>query len=197
MDTFLPILIFIFVASFIPGPNNIIAMSIGFAHSFKKALPHIFGVAFGFSAMLLIVGFLLKPIILKYTAVLTALKYISFAYILYIVYKITTYHIKSNTKDKKPITFFESMLFQWINPKAIAGALSLITIYIPTQNFYKWLIVATVTAFVNAAIAVAMWAQIGVKISNFLTKPLYQKIFNYFMALLLLVSVTFALFFKS
>ena len=194
MDIFIPILIFIFVASFTPGPNNIIAMSIGFAHGFKKALAHIFGVAFGFSVMLLIVGFLLKPVILKYPIVLTTLKYISFAYILYIVYKIATSHIDTNAKAKKPITFFESMLFQWINPKAIAGALSLITIYIPTQNFSKWLLIATITAFVNAAVAVAMWAQIGVKISTVLTKPIYQKIFNYSMALLLLVSVTFALF---
>ena len=197
MDIFIPILIFIFVASFTPGPNNIIAMSIGFAHSFKKALPHIFGVAFGFSAMLLIVGFLLKPVILKYPIVLTILKYISFAYILYIVYKIATSHIDANDKEKKPITFFESMLFQWINPKAIAGALSLITIYIPTQNFSKWLLIATITAFVNAAVAVAMWAQIGVKISKFLTDPLHQKLFNYTMAALLLTSVTFALFYKN
>ncbi len=194
MDTFLALLIFIFVASFTPGPNNIIAMSIGFAHGFEKALPHVWGVTIGFGAMLLIIGVALKPILLKYPLVLTTLKYISFIYLLYIVKKIATSHIDAKAKPKEPISFFESVMFQWVNPKAIAGALSLITIYIPTSNFYKWLFIAIAISSINTILAISMWAQIGVKISHILTDSKYQKIFNYTMAALLLLSASYAIF---
>ncbi len=194
MDTFLALLIFIFVASFTPGPNNIIAISIGFTHGFKKALPHVWGVTVGFGAMLLIIGVALKPILLKYPLVLTTLKYISFIYLLYIVKKIATSHIDAKAKPKEPISFFESVMFQWVNPKAIAGALSLITIYIPTSNFYKWLFIAIAISSINTILAISMWAQIGVKISHILTDSKYQKIFNYTMAALLLISASYAIF---
>jgi len=121
MDIFLALLTFIFVASFTPGPNNIIAMSIGFAHGFKKVLPHVAGVTIGFGAMLLIIGIILKPILLKYPIILTTLKYISFAYLLYIVYKIATANFDNKANKKKPITFIESILFQWIDSKKVIG----------------------------------------------------------------------------
>ena len=197
MDIFLALLTFIFVASFTPGPNNIIAMSIGFAHGFKKVLPHVAGVTIGFGAMLLIIGIILKPILLKYPIILTTLKYISFTYLLYIVYKIATANFDSGANKKKPITFIESVLFQWINPKAIAGALSLITLYIPANEFFKWLFIAVGISTINTILAISMWGILGVKISTFLKNRLYQKIFNFIMAILLLVSVTVALFTKN
>jgi len=44
------------VAGFTPGPNNIIALSIGFNYGYKKAIPHVFGVTIGFPVMLVLVG---------------------------------------------------------------------------------------------------------------------------------------------
>ena len=54
LDWFIPLLIFILIAGFTPGPNNIIAMSIGFSWGFKYVIPHIFGVSIGFPIMLLL-----------------------------------------------------------------------------------------------------------------------------------------------
>ena len=41
------------VGSFTPGPNNMIATVTGANHGFRAALPHIFGVPFGFASMLI------------------------------------------------------------------------------------------------------------------------------------------------
>ena len=65
----LALALFVAVAGLTPGPNNIIAMAIGFNHGFRKVLPHLFGVMVGFPVMLLMIGFVLRPLMEQYTAV--------------------------------------------------------------------------------------------------------------------------------
>jgi len=74
------------------------------------------------------------------------------------------------------------------------ASLSLITLYIPANEFYKWLFIAVGISTINTILAISMWGILGVKISAFLKNRLYQKIFNFIMAILLLVSVTVALY---
>ena len=44
------------VTLFTPGPNNLMLMASGLNFGFRRALPHMFGVALGFTAMVLGVG---------------------------------------------------------------------------------------------------------------------------------------------
>lgn len=195
LDWYLPLLLFIIVAAFTPGPNNIIALGIGFNWGFKKVIPHIFGVTIGFPVMLLLIGFLLKPILEKYSLIFTILKFISAIYILYLAYKIATASIEIDEQNsKKPITFLESLAFQWINPKAWAGALATITLYIPKDNYNFALILAAITSAINIIFAIALWGYLGKKIKLFLSKKSHVKIFNYTMAIALCFSVFMILF---
>ena len=44
--------LFWIVAAYTPGPNNVIASYSGFNFGIKKTLPHIFGVALGFTFLI-------------------------------------------------------------------------------------------------------------------------------------------------
>jgi len=45
-------LLFVFISSFTPGPNNFLAMTYANQHGLKKSMQFCFGVAFGFSSSL-------------------------------------------------------------------------------------------------------------------------------------------------
>ena len=191
-DWFLALLLFVLVAGFTPGPNNIIAMSIGFNYGYKKVIPHIIGVSVGFPVMLVLIGTILYPIMERFDALFEILKYASIGYILFLAYKIATSNINDDMiqSDKKPITLLQSIAFQWINPKAWAGALSTVTVYIPTGAlFLKGLFIAAFTSAVTIVGAISLWAVAGKKIKKVLKNPLHIRIFNVIMAILLVVSV--------
>ena len=190
IDWFIPLLIFILIAGFTPGPNNIIAMSIGFSWGFKRVIPHIFGVTIGFPIMLLLIGFILKPILEQHSAVFNILKLLSAGYIIYLAYKIATSPTSfDETSTKKPISFVESLAFQWINPKAWAGAMATVTLYIPQNSYTFGLIVATISSAITIIFAISLWGYLGKKIKLFLSKPSHIKRFNYIMATALIISV--------
>ncbi|NKQ41530.1 MAG: LysE family translocator [Sulfurovum sp.] len=196
LEWFLALLLFISIASITPGPNNIIAMSIGFSHGYRKVIPHVLGVSVGFPVMLLLIGFVLKPIMDQYQNFFTLLKYASIAYVMYIAYQIatTTPNIEDIENNKKPITFWQSVLFQWINPKAWAGALAVVSIYIPKQSYSIGLTVAAVVSVVIAALAISFWGIMGREIKRFFANTKQIILFNYIMAILLVASVLMMLF---
>ena len=52
-DLLAALVVFCVVTLFTPGPNNIMLMTTGLNFGFRRALPHLFGVALGFGAMVL------------------------------------------------------------------------------------------------------------------------------------------------
>ena len=50
----LSISLFWFVAAYTPGPNNVVASYSGFNFGVKKTIPHILGVALGFTSLVLL-----------------------------------------------------------------------------------------------------------------------------------------------
>ncbi len=195
LSWYIPLLIFIIVAGFTPGPNNIIALNIGFNFGFKKVVPHIFGVAVGFPIMLLVVAILVENILYKYQYIFVILKYLSSIYLLYLAYIIAT----SSTDIKKdinfkPISFYESLLFQWINPKAWAGAIATISLYIPHEIFRYALNIAALTSAVVIIFAISLWAYLGQSVKLFFKNSQEIRFFNYISSSLLILSIILILF---
>ncbi len=189
---FFAIFLFIAVMGLTPGPNNIIAMSIGFNHKYRKVLPHLFGVLVGFPVMLLLIGLVLYPIIQRYMTLFLVLKYACILYVFYLAWQIAIVPIDkeiSSQKNTTPITFWQSVAFQWINPKAWIGAVTTINVYIIPKYYWISLAVAVVLSMLSIFIAILMWALIGKQIKRFLTDPKHIRIFNIAMALLLLIAV--------
>jgi threonine/homoserine/homoserine lactone efflux protein len=188
---FLAMIAFAFVMSITPGPNNLMLMASGTNFGLRRTVPHMLGVAFGFVLMIVLVGAGLATLLAMVPGALTAIKWLSVAYLLYLAWTIATAAPKSltGTSTAKPMTFLQAAAFQWINPKALTMALTAVSAYIPADNPRTGLlIVALVFGAVNLP-SVGLWAAMGVSLRRFLADPARLRVFNVVAALTLVATL--------
>jgi threonine/homoserine/homoserine lactone efflux protein len=184
------LIIFAFVSSITPGPNNLMLMNSGANFGFKKTIPHLLGVGIGFTLMIALVGLgvieLFDAIPLSYEI----LKVLSIVYLLYLAFKIasSTGNLEQKSSSAKPFTFIQAALFQWVNPKAWTMALTSISIYAPSNSMSAVLLVAIVFGIVNLP-CISSWIVLGQKIQVLLTDQKRLRAFNISMAILLILSL--------
>ena len=192
LASFLSLLVFSFVTSVTPGPNNIMLLSSGVLYGFRRTLPHIFGIGFGFLSLLLAVGLGLSLIIERYPILFVLIKFLGCFYMLYLAYCIATVSpskLSTSNDSSRPLYFHEAALFQWINAKAWVMAIVAMSVYTADGSYItNVMIVAIIFCLVNLP-SVGLWVEFGVLLRRFLQDPLKLKIFNYFMALLLVLSL--------
>ena len=180
---------FAFVTSITPGPNNMMLMASGANFGFRRTIPHMLGVGIGFVVMVVLVGAGLVQVFDTYPVTYTVLQAISVAYLLYLAWKIA--HAASpddGVRRGRPITFVQAALFQWVNPKAWAMALTAISVYAPSQTFGAIVTVAVVFGAINLP-SVSSWTVLGQQMRRMLTNPGRLRAFNLTMAVLLVASL--------
>lgn len=180
---------FAFVASITPGPNNLMLMASGANFGWMRTLPHMFGISVGFVVMVALVGVGLAQVFAAYPLVFKVLQAVSLAYLLYLAWKIATAVGPADSQASgKPFTFMQAALFQWVNPKAWAMALTAMSVYTPSSEVFAVLLSALVFGIVNLP-CITLWAMLGTQVQRLLTNPGRLRVFNGVMALLLVGSL--------
>ncbi|SFS95122.1 Threonine/homoserine/homoserine lactone efflux protein [Sulfitobacter marinus] len=188
-DVLSALALFAFITSMTPGPNNLMLMASGANYGFARTVPHMLGITIGFMIMLLLVGFGLIRVFDTFPVIYTVLKVLSVIYLLYLAYKIATAGpAQQAAATGHPLSFIQAAGFQWVNPKAWAFGLSIITIYVPQADAGPLFITAGVVA-VMAFPSVTLWTVLGKEMARFLTNPRRLTIFNWTMAALLVASL--------
>jgi threonine/homoserine/homoserine lactone efflux protein len=182
-----------FVTSITPGPNNLMLMASGANFGFRPTLPHMLGVALGFTAMVLIIGLGLMTLFDRWPLARTLLTWVSIGYTGWLAWKIATATPPGEGKGagkgrSRPMTFLEAAAFQWVNPKAWIMALGAITAFAPGGEWHAVLWVALVFGLVNLP-SVGSWALMGQAMRRWLTAGWRLRAFNMAMAGLLVVSM--------
>jgi threonine/homoserine/homoserine lactone efflux protein len=180
LDLFLALIVFAFVTSITPGPNNFMLLASGVNFGFWRTVPHMVGIALGFLSLLLAVGFGLGALLKAYPPLHLGLKIAGGAYLLYLAWKIATARTLSDSKaaGAKPLTLVQAASFQWVNPKAWVMAVSGMAIYTnPAQPYLSVLLVAFAFALVNFP-SVSCWALFGMAMRQFLSDPVRLNWFN-------------------
>ena len=75
---------FAFVTSITPGPNNLMLLASGTHFGWRRSLPHLLGISFGFGVMLVLVGLGLGEVFGRYPGLHDVLKWASLAYLLFL-----------------------------------------------------------------------------------------------------------------
>tara|TARA_B100000700_G_C14963224_1_gene817586 strand:+ start:702 stop:1292 length:591 start_codon:yes stop_codon:yes gene_type:complete len=184
------LILFGIVTAFTPGPNNIMSSYSGFNFGFKKTIPLMLGVIFGWTTMLTSMSAGLIIIFQQYDFLQTILKILGTFFLFYLAYKIAFSSVENNKEIKKPVTFFDTFMFQFINPKGVIVAMIAVSTFIDVQNNYlrDSLVVITVYFFM-AVFSVSSWCLIGKYLRKFATSKKFIKNFNYTMSFLLIVCV--------
>ncbi|WP_447774992.1 LysE family translocator [Pseudomonas chlororaphis] len=191
IDLLLAFALFAFVTSVTPGPNNTMLLASGVNFGFRRTVPHILGISSGFLVLVLAVGLGLGAVFEAYPVLYKVLRYVGAAYLLYLAWNIARSGPVSQEVDGKgrPLGFWGAAAFQWVNPKAWVMALGAISTYTPLQGyFFNVLVIASLFALINAP-SVGVWAGFGSVLRNVLRDPRWLRLFNYGMALLLVISL--------
>jgi len=189
---FLPMLIFLAVASFTPGPNNIMLASSGVNYGFIRTIPHMLGVTFGFGAVLMLAGLGLDQIFRVLPLAQQVMRVAALLFIAYMAWGIAMSEgdVSANTRGR-PQFFMEAASFQLINPKGLVVGITVVSTFIlPEEVFVPQFIMLLLTGMVLALLSTMTWAGFGLVIRRFIQTPKRLRVFNMVMALLLLVSIT-------
>lgn len=190
-DVFAALVVFAFVTSITPGPNNLMLMASGVNFGFRRTIPHMLGIGAGFLSLLLGVGFGLGALLTAWPALHFGLKVAGGAYLLYLAWRIAMSRSLSETNGKsaRPMSFLAAAAFQWVNPKAWVMAITAMALYTsPTAPFLSVIVVAVAFALVNLP-SVSTWAGFGVALRGFLADPVRLKWFNIGMGVALAASL--------
>lgn len=191
MDLFLAVLFFAFSTTITPGPNNVMIMSSGVNYGVKASVPHWLGICLGFPLMVLLVGLGFGAVFERYPHLHQLIKVVGLVYLIWLAWQIASAEPKAIEKGKrKPFSFLQAALFQWVNGKAWVMASGAVAAFTTVGGVY-WLEVSVITAaFLLVAFpCVGAWLVFGAALRSTLTKPLFQRIFNICMALILLLSM--------
>ena len=124
-----------------------------------------------------------------FPATYVALKLLCVAYLLYLAWKIANAAAPNGGTDAgTPMSFVQAAAFQWVNPKTWAMALTAITVYATSRDLGVILLVAVVFGAINFP-CIAIWTWMGLQVKRWLRSPMRLKLFNYTMAILLLLSL--------
>jgi threonine/homoserine/homoserine lactone efflux protein len=186
---FSALIAFAFVSSITPGPNNLMLMASGANFGFRRSTPHMLGIGIGFTVMIVLVGVGLVQVFDRFPVAYTILKVFSVVYLCWLAWKIARAGTPSGTQSGgTPMTFTQAALFQWVNPKAWAMALTAITNFTPHHHIGSVLMVAAAFGMVNLP-CVSTWTVLGQQIRRILTNPRHLQVFNLTMAALLVLSL--------
>lgn len=177
---------FAFVTSITPGPNNLMLLASGTHFGWRRSLPHLLGISFGFGVMLLLVGLGLGEAFTRLPVLHDVLKWLSLAYLLYLAFKVATAAPPQAGDEggSRPMGFWAAALFQAVNPKAWAMALTAVTAYgelgVPA--------VTAIFVLVNLPCC-GSWAVLGQQMRRWLHRPRALRAFNWGAAALMVASV--------
>jgi threonine/homoserine/homoserine lactone efflux protein len=186
----IPLIFFSVAAAFTPGPNNIIGSYSGFNFGIKKSIPLILGVTFGYTILITFVAGGLNIIFNAYPILKTIIKIAGSIFLIYLAYKISFQNKVQKKSIKNPVKFFDTFIFQFINPKGVFAAITSISLFVELGESYVLhsMIVITVSFFC-AITSITSWCLLGKFLRRFAENKKFIQRFNYAMSFSLIVCV--------
>lgn len=177
-------LIYCLINSFTPGPGNILALNTVTNYGIKKGKKLYFGIFTGYYAVQIICAFVVYGVSTLLPNVITVMKYIGAAYILWLAIHIAISKPDIDNAQKSP-SFIKGFMLQFINVKIYLFGITALTGYIVEYKsdlasllFFE-ILIATI-----GSIATIVWIGMGKLLQNFYQK--HFRIINIILALTLL-----------
>ena len=178
-----------FSMGFTPGPNNAVASYSAFNFGVRKTLQIIFGVVFGYTVLVILLIFALISVFQKYPYLQEIIRVLGSLFLIYLAYKISFSKSKSKSTTENPVKFYETFFFQFINPKGVMAAITLISKFVTQENYINSSITVIIVCSVTAFLSITSWALLGKFLRKFATNNEFIKRFNYAMSILLVACV--------
>ncbi|MFC3748993.1 LysE family translocator [Paenibacillus sp. GCM10012306] len=182
MDT-TSFLIYCVIATFTPGPTNIVILSTVNHFGAKKAMKYSYGATVGFGLLLVVSAVLNNLLLTILPKVLMIMQVIGSLYMLYLAYLIC----KKSSSDKtenQAATFWSGFMMQLLNPKSVLFTLTVIpTFVLPYYSGAPAIMLSVMEITLVGFLAFITWVLFGTIFKEFLQK--HDKIVSVMMAIFL------------
>jgi len=178
-----------FSLGFTPGPNNAVASFSGFNFGIKKTLPLIFGVGLGYTILVILTNFVLISTFKQYPVIQEVIRILGTFFLIYLAYKISFSKNPGDTNKKNPVKFFDTFLFQFINPKGVMAAITLVSKFVIDEDYIKSSLIVIFVCSFTAFLSITTWTFVGKFLRKFATSDNFIKNFNYAMSALIITCI--------
>ena len=192
MDTALPVA---FLAAaiptfFTPGPNNLMLMASSAKFGINRTVPHMLGICVGFPLMVFVVGLGLGEIFTQYPWLKTILKYVAAANFLWLAWTLLGLKIGDAKASERPLNFLEAALFQWVNPKAWAMAVSFVVLVVePGEGRIVTLLLLSLGCLLLGPFSSFLWMAFGDQLEKLLRRTGTERFLGAILAGMMLIAV--------
>ena len=183
----MPLVTFCFVSTATPGPNNIMLTASGANFGFRKTIPLMLGIFSGLIGLMAVSAFGLHMVFAAFPQMHLALKLMGAAYLFFLAWKIAGSGREEDDgrPEKKPISFLQAALFQFLNPKAVVMAVTVMSTYtLAGRDYLSSAYVVTIVFLLVCIPSILGWATFGTAVGKLLANAKIRKTFNGTMGIL-------------
>jgi threonine/homoserine/homoserine lactone efflux protein len=182
--------VFAFVGTVSPGPNNTLLWASGMRYGFRRSLPHVVGTAIGMGALTLGVAAGIGAILDAAPVAEVTLKVAGSGYLLYVAYLVLGSGGVGSSDIAHPLTLWQGMTFQWVNPKAWVFTVAAVAAFLPpTIPRPAGVALLCVTLMVIVIGTASAWAAGGAGLGQLVEDERTRRAINIVLAALLVASV--------
>ena len=186
MENLYPFLVYVFVTTFTPGPNNIMSMTNAMRSGYTGTLRFLAGIFAGFFVLMLVCGLLNVALVNLIPQVRFWLNILGAIYMLYLaIHTIASKPIEENTGKSGSNSFLAGFAMQFLNLKVILYGVTVFSVFI-TQSYQNPLIVSLFAPLLAGIgfLATSCWALGGSVFRSFWIQ--HYRVFNLTMGALLI-----------
>ena len=182
MTQLLPMMMYCFVMSITPGPNNLMLTASGANFGYRLTLPQVLGCVMGNVVLTLVACNGLGQLFVAFPIAQVVLRTVGAAYLVWLAWRLAQSRLGDATA-LRPLTFLEGVMFQASNPKSWIRAITLASVFMPAGA--NPLVAGLAISLVGGVIGfpcISAWALFGVAMRGVLADPRKQRVFNLAMA---------------
>jgi cysteine/O-acetylserine efflux protein len=186
MTDLYPFLIYVFVTTFTPGPNNILSMTNAVHFGYRRILGFLAGICVGFYVVMVASGLLNVVLAAALPSIKIWLNILGALYMLYLAYHIIRSKPMEEGEGQGNLnTFKAGFIMQFLNIKCILYGITVFSLFI-IDRYHDPLMIAVFSLILTGVgfVSISSWALGGNIFRKFLKR--YYKIFNYVMGGLLI-----------
>lgn len=183
----LPFLSYVCVTTFTPGPNNLLSATMGGHYGYRRTVPFMGGMFFGFFSIMLACSIGVDTVYAVLPNVEMPLRFFGAGYMLWLAWKVLKATQSDDENHQKPCSMKDGLVMQYANPKVILYGITVTSSFIAPQISH-WVLFIGSSLFLAgmAFLATSSWALLGTLFRQYLARPSIHAVFNAVMAILLL-----------
>lgn len=182
----IPVLSYILISTFTPGPSNIASASMGVLHGYRNTLKYQLGLAAGVLSIMFLIGWISTALLQILPVLEPVLRYVGAAYILYLAFGLARASYVFTESSARPLGFVPGFALQVLNPKLLVYAFTLFSAFLaPIATNILLLALAAILLAGTSFAATSVWALFGTGIKTYLKNPRLKAIVNIVLALAL------------